>query len=121
MATIKGTDTFAEGGYELASWSGFVASADVGTSVGITKWPDRTVQVYGSFGTSLAITIEGTNDPAEGASNWNTLHDFLGNAIVLTDNSLKLIAENPLRIRPRATAGSGGNVTVVITGVRGSV
>lgn len=112
MAIKAGAEVTSEAGVKLVSWAS-VTEADTGKSMAVGgQFTDKTVQVYGSFGTSGAITIEGTNDPAE--SLWGTLHDFQGNTLVLTDGSVKLIAENPLRIRPRATAGTGMNVTVAI-------
>ena len=86
-------------------WEGFVASADVGTSVGMGNYSDRSVQVLGTFTGSLEITIEGSND---GGTTWATLTDPQGNNLVITAAKIEAITELVDKIRPRATAGSGG-------------
>lgn len=109
MATKIATVTVREDGVKIAQWAS-ITEADTGQAVSLSSYPDRTVQVTGDFTSSGAITIEGSNDNSDFA----TLHDNQGNALVLTDTSIKLIAENPDYIRPRATAGSSVSMDVVI-------
>lgn len=116
MATKQGNLIVVDNFHAHAEWD-LVTEADTGTSLSIVDFPDRTVQAVpatGSFGTAGAITLEGSNDN----TTFSTLHDFQGNALVLTDSTLHLIAENPRYIRPRATAGSGMSISIIVEGNR---
>jgi len=95
----------------ITSWLA-VTENDTGAAVCMARFPDRTVQVTGDFTTSGAITIEGSND----GTNYATLHDPSGAALVLTDTSVKLIVENPLYLRCRGTAGTSVSMNVYIVG-----
>jgi hypothetical protein len=91
-------------------WVGFAASGDVGTAVTLPTFPDRTMQVLGSFTGSLEITLQGSLD---GGTTWFTLTDPQGNAIVKTAAAGEAVTELVPLIRPRATAGSGGGAADV--------
>lgn len=106
-AYVNGT----EAGRATATWT--ITEADTGQGIGMAEWPDKTVQAFGTFGAGTVV-LEGSND----GTNWSALHDFFGSAISLTDTSLKLIAENPSQIRPRATAGSGMSLTIQVIGAK---
>lgn len=104
-----------------AIWSGFAASGDVGTPIRIPAFPDRTVQIYGSFGTGGEITLEGSNDPRADPNNasyassvWFPLTDPQGNSIVKTAAAGEAITELPEWVRPRASAGSGASIDVAL-------
>lgn len=111
MANTAATFVIGKDGVATATWTA-ITENDTGLPVAMARFPDRTVQVVGDFTTSGAITIEGRND----GTNYNTLHDPTGAALVLTDTSVKLIVENPVYIRPRATAGTSVSMDVVIVG-----
>lgn len=89
-------------------WSG-MTEADTGAPADVSAYPDRSVQVVGTFGGGT-IRIEGSND----GTNYSVLHDPQGNALDITVAGMRLIAENPKLIRPRATAGSGAVIVVAI-------
>lgn len=90
-------------------WEGFAASGDVGTSVELAGYPDRSVQVLGNFGTGGEITIQGSND---GGTTWATLTDPQGNALTFTAAGLEAITELVGQIRPTASEGSGADIDV---------
>lgn len=91
--------------FALRKWEGFTTNGDVGDSVDtMGGYQDRSVQVLGDFGTSGAITIEGSND---GGTTWATLTDGQGNDLVITAAKIEAIAEVTHAIRPRLSAGSG--------------
>lgn len=92
-------------------WEGFAASGDVGTSVDMQAYPDRSVQVLGSFGAGGEITIQGSND---GGTTWATLTDPQGNALVFTAAKIEAITEMVHKIRPVASAGTGADLDVYI-------
>ena len=91
------------------SWSGFIASGDVGTDVDMASFPDRSVQVFGAFGTGGEITIQGSND---GGTTWATLTDPQGNALTFTAAKIEAITEMVGKIRPIQSAGSGASISV---------
>lgn len=114
MANRVASKVLGADGVMRVQWAG-ITESDTGLPVILSDYPDRTVQVVGDFTSSGAITIEGSND---GGTTYATLHDFAGTALVLTDGSIKLIAENPDYIRPRATAGTAVAMDVYITGMK---
>lgn len=106
MATITPTQTPSED-VRLFSvkWTGFAASGDVGTAVALPAFPDRTVQILGTFAGSIAVELQGSLD---GGTTWSPLTDPQGNAISKTAAAIEAITELVPLVRPKATAGSGG-------------
>ncbi len=101
-------------GVFVASWTGLL-NGDTGVGIGMGKFPDKTVQAVGPFGTAGAVTIEGSND---GGTTWGVLHDPQGVDISIGDTQPIVIAESPLLMRPDVTAGDGAtNIKVYIVGV----
>lgn len=96
------------------TWEG-ITEADSGTPVIIPELEDKTVQTIGDFDAAGAITLQGSND----GTNWFSLTDEGTTAIVMTAATAgHRIYENPLYIRPLATAGTAVDMDVIITGVR---
>lgn len=97
-------------------WS--LANGDVGYGdIDVTgfaqyvEYPDRSVQVSGTFGAGGTVVIEGSNDGV----NWSTLTDQLGNALSITSADIAPIMEVTRYIRPRVSAGDGStNIAVTI-------
>lgn len=105
MATITATRTpYVSVDKMKYTWAGFVANADVGTSITDQNLNDRSVQVTGSFAGSLSITIQGSND----GTNWFTLTDQGGSPLTFTAAGGGMIAELTEYVRPIADAGAGG-------------
>ncbi len=101
-------------GVFVASWTGLL-NTDTGVGIGMAKFPDKTVQVVGPFGTGGTVTIEGSND---GGTTWGVLHDPQGVDIAIQDSLPIVIAESPLLMRPDVSAGDGStNCKVYIVGV----
>jgi hypothetical protein len=111
MANVKGTLTYREDGVAIAQWT--LTQADTGVGISLAGFPDRTVQIGGTFGGGN-IVIEGSNN----GTNWATMHNYANASLNITDTSLQLIAENTDQIRPRATAGAGMSVTITVIGVK---
>lgn len=67
-----------------------------------SKYSDKSFHIFGDFGGG-SITIQGSNkvDAQEEPSNgeWVTLTDFTNSPLVVTELTLKLIAQNPRFIR----------------------
>lgn len=114
MATVQGSTILSEARLYDASWGPFAANADVGTPITIPAHVrELTVQTVGSFGTALAIQLQGSNDNV----NYSQLKDTSNTAISMTDTSVVRWANPPRYVKPVATAGSGGAATVYIHGM----
>jgi hypothetical protein len=99
MATRKGIITDLGDELTVVRWMGLKAdTSDVGEGVAVGRFPDRTVQAVGDFSGAGAVVIEGSND---GGVTWGAL----GEGVTLSDARLVLLFENPILIRPRASAG----------------
>lgn len=90
--------------HQVVRWEAFDTNGDIGTSVSMGAWRDRSVQVLGTFGTGGEITIQGSND---GGTTWATLTDPQGNALTFTSARIEAITELCGLIRPKLTAGTG--------------
>lgn len=97
---------------------GTLANTDVGAGNGMLRWPDKTVQITGTFG-GATVNIEGSND---GGLTWFVLNDSRGegNPLTLTAADGRQIMENAELIRPNVSGGGGTTaITVTITATRG--
>jgi hypothetical protein len=112
MATITPTVTYNPQGCQnsvLVTWAN-LANGDVGAPFMGLEYTDRTVQVSGNFGTTVTLTMQGSNDN----SNWDSLTDPQANAIAKTAQGIEAILEAPIYIRPSAGGGSGGAINVLM-------
>lgn len=93
----------------LVTWTGLL-NGDTGTPVSKTDFPDRTVQILGTFGSGGSVNFEGSND----GTNWAILTDPQGNAITKTAAAMEVVTETPRYVRPNVTAGDGTTSLTVI-------
>lgn len=121
MATITATNTAltaAElgGPRKVGIWTWTaLANGDSGSAVVAPMFPDRTIQVFGTFGTGGTVVIEGSLD----GTNYATLTDQSDNALSFTAAKIEAIAPVTLYIRPRVTAGDGTTALTVILLAKG--
>lgn len=96
------------------SWAGpFVAAADVGTPISIPAHVrELSFQVTGTFGTSGAISLEGSMDNVT----YSILKDVGGTAVTSTDGTVWRVANVPRFVKPVATAGSGAAMVPALHG-----
>lgn len=112
MATRSQVTTISEEQRTLVvRWSD-LANGDDGVAVPFGYSPERTIQVFGSFGGGT-LHLEGSLEPTN-PSNWKVLTDPLGNPISLTSDSIETVMENTMWIRPRLAGGAAGNVTALV-------
>jgi len=76
-------------------------------------YADKSVHVYGTFGSGGSITIQGSNKPDEDGTTMVTLHKVDLSALTLTSAGCFTILENPLWLRAIVTAGDGTTALVV--------
>ena len=109
VPTIASTPHNSDGSVKIITWDA-LGSGDDGTPVSVPQWADKTVTINGVLA-AATVAIEGSNDKA----NWHALSDAQGTAI---SAGCKLIAENPLWIRPKLTGGGVETEIKVIVCVR---
>lgn len=112
MATDNYTTTDIAGNFAYV-WAG-LDNGDDGQPARYSGSGDRTVQVFGTFGSGGSVTIQGTLD----GTNWATLHDTSGTALTFTASGIETVLENCLEVRPNVTAGDVTTDLTVILNVR---
>lgn len=82
-----------------------LANADTGAPFIGPSYPDKSVQVTGTFGVGGNCRIKGSN--FTGTPTWATLNDPQGNALDITAAKIEQLLENVYQIQPEITAGDG--------------
>lgn len=120
MAIIPQTtvDDFIRNRSTYITWAN-MANGDSGDPLSFAGHADKTVQIFGTFGSGGSVTFEGSNDPrvVSDPNNavWYTLEDIATMPLVLTSATGKLIPDNPRFTRPRINAGDGTtSITVIL-------
>lgn len=113
MATVSGTGKWLGKGVHKHTWAA-LANGDSGSWLSAADLSDKSLHVYGTFGTGGTLIMEGSNNEGVSAVSLNDSRGE-GNALSFTAENLVTILENPERIRPRVTAGDGTtSLTVVV-------
>lgn len=86
-----------------------LANGNDGAPVELAQYPDRSIQVAGTFGSGGSCAIEGSID----GTNWATLNDPQGNALTITAAKIEAVAELVRYLRPHVTAGDGTTALTV--------
>jgi hypothetical protein len=84
----------------IIQWSN-MANGDVGNSLPLSQYADRSVQVSGTFGSGGTVAIQGSNN----GNDFVTLTDPLGNPLSFTSSGIEAITEMVAYIRPSVIAG----------------
>lgn len=118
MATraVKVTSLDQRAGVVSKTWAGLL-NTDDGQGVEAASLASISVQVVGTFGVGGEVTWEGSND---GGTTWVALRfqDAQSLAAKATDSTIIAVAERPLLIRPRVTAGDGTtSLTAILAGL----
>ncbi len=116
MSTITGVLTGpTNDGLVEAVWETLTTTNRPGSGMRLSRVPDKTVQVLGTFGASASIAIEGSNDDE---TTWFACHDISNTVIALTAAGATYIVENPKAIRPVLSSGDGStDIDVYIVAV----
>ena len=106
------------GGVKLVVWEG-LAATDTGRPFNVAAYPDKTVQLVGTFGGNLSI--EGSMNPTEAAAVYATLNDPQGNALSgISAAKIENVLEHVYLLRPSAGASvSAVDVWLLLSNVRG--
>ena len=104
---------------------------DSGKAVDLSGYPDKTVQILGTFG-GATCKLYGSNDPAvitdrnagtlfgSKTAEWINVVDPQGNAISKTAAAVEAVLENTQYYCPVNTGGSGTTLSVIIVASRAS-
>ena len=113
MAVVNPTITrfigSGDGSLVKATWV-FATEADTASAIVLPEFADKSVQVFGTFGT-VHIAMHGSNDAG---TTFAALNDPSGTVIDIAAAKIKAILENTEQIKPVVTAGTGGPLTVVM-------
>lgn len=88
-----------------------IDGVDTGATVDMGGYPDRTVTVTGTMGSST-VTIQGSNDNVV----WQTLSDPTGSPLTFTAAGVKVIAEATRYVRHSTAGGAAADIDVIIVG-----
>lgn len=95
-------------------WSGLL-NTDVGSTVELPGYADRSLQLTGALGSGGTVSIEGSND----GTNWHELGDAEGDQLVLDEASeIRNVMEMTRFIRPKVATGDGSTNLVVTMAAR---
>lgn len=113
MATVKVTSSQTPAVPALvATWTPLL-NGDVGDSFSCAPYTDKSVQVFGTFG-SASLALQGSND----GTNWVALSDPQGITIAITSTGIKMVSEATVYIRPSVTGGGGTTSLTCLTMVK---
>jgi hypothetical protein len=92
-------------GVQGVKWIG-LGNGDTGQPFECVSWPDKSIQVLGTFGAGGNCRMEGSNMDSD-TPTWATLNDPQGAALDITAASIEAVLEHSLKVRPNITAGDG--------------
>lgn len=103
MASRAATVTWLSRSVMQVTWTGLL-NGDTGDPVSLPAKADKSVHVWGTFGTGGTIKMRGRNSTS---ANYQDITDPTSTAISKTAEGVEQILENVLQIRPEVTAGDG--------------
>ena len=106
--TLTNVGPSGDGSTILAIWGPFTES-DACLPISYPAMSDKSVHVYGTFG-SASVAVQGSNN----GTSFAALNDPTGTVIAITTERIKAILENTMQIKPVATGGTGQSITVAI-------
>jgi hypothetical protein len=93
-----------------------LVAGETGTAILVAPWPDKTVQIYGTFSTG-ALSIEGALDRAN--PTYIVLRDVPGQAIsAKTAAYCEAVQQHCVLIRPVATTITAVSVRIICSAAR---
>lgn len=97
------TTPFDGAGVKLVKWVALAAN-DTGRPFAVAAYPDKTVQLLGTFGGNMRI--EGSMDTSEADAVYATLNDPQGNPLsAISAAKIENVLEHVYLLRPAAGAG----------------
>lgn len=99
-----------------AEWATMLLN-HVGLGILASGFPDKSVQVSGTFGGAV-LNIQGSNNSTDGENGvWATLLDPFNASLSFSSSGLRQILENTKWVRARVSGGNGTtSITVTLFG-----
>lgn len=122
MATVNSTKDAIEGHGQdevlCIRWTPLTTTNVDGSWEMVPAYADRTVHVFGTFGAGCTLSIEGTNEVGTPAKPV-TVNDSRGEGNPMTfltagGDDIKVMAEAPLKVRPKITGGGDGTTSLTV-------
>ena len=113
MATVNYTIKRNEDESLTFTWANLTETNNDGQPLVLSRFPDKTVQVYGTFNGGTLV-IEGTNEDPGTFTQGLTIEGVNNSSLSFTAAAIETIKECPVQIRPRVTVGTGVSLTVKI-------
>jgi len=116
MATVTGTYDNPDASPEATrtftiTWSG-VVTGDTCVDMPCPGVLD-TIHVFGTFNGGTTVTLQGSNQEGTPTSRI-ALNDIDGNPISFTAAGMKVVKENPVKVRPVVASGSSDAITIIV-------
>lgn len=110
MATLNPVISVRPEGNKTITWTNILANSSI-TSASVGGYPHKIVQISGTFGTNVNVSIAGSNNDVDFAN----VKDLQNNAFTVSDTSLYSIQESTLYYKPILSAANvSTQLTVVI-------
>lgn len=110
-------------GTVVVLWAG-MNNGDDGAPFPCSQYPDKSVQVYGNFGTGGTLSVQGALHPSSNNYVWGNLEDGSGTTLAFNaakgNNAVDTVQPNVMAIRPIVGAGDANtnlNCLLVMTTV----
>ena len=99
---------------KIIKWEGLTeTNADGQPYVFSGRYPDKSVQIFGTFGSGGTCKLQGTNE-VNSPTNWWGLSDHGGTEIAAQAAAIEVVLENVYQVRPYISAGTGVDIDVYL-------
>jgi len=98
---------------KILKWTITTVDADGQPYLFSGRYPDKSLHVFGTFGTGGNLKGQGTNEVTT-PTNWYSLNDPQQNELSFTAAKIEQILENVYQFRPYLSAGTGVTLTVLL-------
>jgi len=120
MATINYTIQRNDDDSLTFTWANLTPTDNDGQPLALSRFVEKTVHVYGNFGTGGTMQIQGSNEAPGAFANGVTLDGVNDAALSFTAAGIETVKESPHQIRPFGSAGTGYSLTVKLHVPRGN-
>lgn len=114
MATVNYTIKRHDDDSLTFTWTLLTETNADGQPLVLSRFTEKNVQAYGTFGAGGTVKMQGTNDDPGAFTNPVDLEGVNNSALSFTSAGMETLKEVPVQIRPLVSAGTGVSLTVKI-------